>query len=131
MEIILKASACALISVVLSMVIAVQNKEISLLLTTAVCCMIASLILTYFRPSVDFLQELSVIGNIGQDTLRILIKSVGIAILSEITGLICADAGNSSLGKILQLLGAVVILQISLPILNRMMDLIEKIIGAL
>ena len=131
MEIILKASACALISVVLSMVIAVQNKEISLLLTTAVCCMIASLILTYFRPSVDFLQELSVIGNIGQDTLRILIKSVGIAILSEITGLICADAGNSSLGKILQLLGAVIILQISLPILNRMMDLIEKIIGAL
>ena len=131
MEIILKASACALISVVLSMVIAVQNKEISLLLTTAVCCMIASLILTYFRPSVDFLQELSVIGNIGQDTLRILIKSVGIAILSEITGLICADAGNSSLGKILQLLGAVVILQISLPIRSRMMDLIEKIIGAL
>lgn len=130
MEIIFKAAACALISVVLSMVIASHNKEISLLLTAAVCCMIAIVMLTYLRPSLDFLQKLSTIGNIDRDTLDILLKSVGIAVLAEITGLICTDAGNSTLGKVLQLLAAVVILWLSLPVLNQMMDLLDNVMGS-
>lgn len=130
MEIIFKAAACALISVVLSIVIATHNKEFSLLLTTAVCCMIAIVMVTYLRPSFDFLQKLSMIGNVDQSTLSILLKSAGIAILAEITGLICSDAGNNTLGKILQLLSAVVILWLSLPVLNQMIDLMDRIISS-
>lgn len=130
MEIIIKAAACALISVVLSLVIAARNKEISLLLTTAVCCLIGIVMLSYLQPSLDFLRKLSILGNIDTGTLNILLKSVGIALLAEITGLICSDAGNNTLGRILQLLAAVVILWMSLPVLNQMMDLVDKIIGS-
>ena len=130
MEIIFKAAACALISVILSMVISTHNKEMSLLLTAAVCCMIAIAMLTYLRPSLDFFHKLSIIGNINQDMLNILLKSTGIAILAELVGLICTDAGNSTLGKVLQLLAAVVILWLSLPLLNQMMDLLDSIIGS-
>lgn len=130
MDIIFKAAGCALISVILSLVISAHNKELSILLTTAVCCMIVIAMLTYFRPIIDFLQKLRIVGNIDHNTLSILLKASGIAMLSEITGLICADAGNRTLGKVLQLLAAVLIFWLSLPVLNQMIDLMNKIIGS-
>ena len=113
------------------MVVGRYNKEMSVLLTVAACCLIAITMLTYLRPSLDFFQKLSIIGNIDRETLNILLKSTGIAILAEITGLICTDAGNSTLGKVLQLLAAVVILWLSLPLLDQMIDLLNRIMGSL
>jgi hypothetical protein len=56
---------------------------------------------------------------------------IGIGILSEISALICADAGNSSLGKALQILGGTAMLWLSLPVFRTLVDLIRSILGAL
>ena len=131
MDIIFKAVAGALISVVLSMVVGTHHKEIATLLSAAVCCMIAAAMLTYLRPSLAFFEKLSVIGNLDQEAFSILLKSTGIALLAEITGLICADAGNSTIGKVLQMLAAVVILWLSLPLLETLIDVLDEIVGSL
>ena len=128
MEIVLKAAAGALISVVLGLVVTRHSKESALLLTVAVCCMITAAMLTYLSPALEFFQKLKLIGNLDSDILSILLKSTGIALLSEITSLICTDAGNAALGKVLQLLAAVVILWLSIPLLNRLIDLLENIL---
>ena len=130
MEIVFKAVACALVSVVLGMVVKSRNKEISLLLTIAACSVILIAVLNYLKPSIDFLQKLGEMGNLDTDMTRILLKSTGIALLSEISALICSDAGNSTLGKVLQLLAAVAILWLALPMMNQMMDLLDNIIGS-
>ena len=131
MEIIFKASACALISVILSIVVGVRHKELSVVLTVAVCCMIAIAMLTYLRPAMDFMDKLCSLGNIDHVAFGILLKSTGIAILGEVTTLICSDAGNNTLGKVIHMLTAVVILWISLPILNQMLDLLNGILGSI
>ena len=128
MDIILKAAAGALISVVLGLVLSKHSKESALLLTVAVCCMIAAATLSYLSPALDFFQKLKIIGNLDPDILSVLLKSTGIALLSEITGLICVDAGNAALGKVLQLLAAAVILWLSIPLLNRLIELLENIL---
>ena len=70
-------------------------------------------------------------GGLDSGTLRILLKAVGIGLVSEIAALVCADAGNSSLGKTVQLLGSAVILWLSLPLFTMLIELLQRIMGAL
>ena len=60
--------------------------------------------------------------------LQIVMRSVGIGLLSEITLHICTDSGNTALGKTLQILGNAIILWLSLPIFTKIIELIEEIL---
>lgn len=131
MEIYLKAAAVVLVSVVLCVILSKQGKDISLLLTIAVCCIIATAAMSYMHPVIDFFRKLKQIGRLDAELFGILLKALGIGVLSEITGLICKDFGNGALGKILQLLASMVILWISLPLLNNLMDMVGKILEAI
>ena len=75
------------------------------------------------------MKQLENLGNLNGELIRILLKIAGIGILTEITSMVCSDAGNSSMGKTLQLLGNVVILWLSVPIFNMLMDLLQEILG--
>ena len=131
MEIYLKAAAVVLVSVVLCVILSKQGKDISLLLTIAVCCIIATAAMSYMHPVIDFFRKLKQIGRLDAELFGILLKALGIGVLSEITGLICKDFGNGALGKTLQLLASMVILWISLPLLNNLMDMVGKILEAI
>ena len=131
MDIFLKATAGILIALVFYLILAKQNKDYSLILTVAVCCMVLLALFNYIRPIIEFVSRLQLLGQLNSDLMKILTKAVGIALLSEIVNMICVDAGNASLGKILQILGSAVILWISIPLFNRLLDLIENILGAI
>ena len=57
-----------------------------------------------------------------------LLKIVGICFTAEIASLICEDSGNAALGKALQSLAGAVILYLSLPMLTKLLDLVEGIL---
>ena len=124
----MKAAAGAFIAAMLGIILQRQGKEYALVLILAVSAMGACLALSYIRPVISFLERLRDIGNLDSEVLKILLKAVGIGLIGEISGTICADSGNSSLGKMLQLLSAAVILWMSLPILEQVMDLIVEIL---
>lgn len=125
-----KAAAVVLLAVVLGLSLGKQ-KDIGVLLTMAVCCMVAMIAIFYLEPVLDFLRELETLGDLQGDMLGILLKAVGIGLVSEIAGLVCTDAGNGSLGKTLQMLGSAVILYLSLPIFTAMLELIREILREL
>lgn len=128
MVIFIKAVAAVLAALILHLMLSKQSKDFSLLLTLGVCCMIATAALQYFEPVIDFFDNLQTIANLDPDMLRIILRAVGIGLLSEITGTICADSGNAALGKTLQILASSVILWISLPLFNGLFELIEGIL---
>lgn len=128
MEIILKAVAGALLTAVLGLVIGKHNKEHALAILILACCVIAITAMNYLQPVIDFFAQLQAMGNLDADIIHILLRSAGIAILAEIAGNICSDAGNGALGKTLQLLATAVILWLSLPLLQKLMKLIESIL---
>ncbi len=130
MDVFLKASAGIFIAVILGLTLAKQGKDLSLLLTVVVCCMVVTAAVTYLQPVIDFLQRLQSIGQLDPEMFQTLMKSVGIGLLAEIMSMICADAGNASLGKTLQILSTAVILWMSLPMLNALMELVNNILGA-
>jgi stage III sporulation protein AD len=124
-----QGAAAVLLTVILALALGKQGKELSLLLTLAVCCMVGCVAMSYFQPVVDFLHRLQEIGKLDGGMLEILLKAVGIGLIGEIAGLICTDSGNGALGKLLQLLSGAVILWLSIPMLTQLLDLLQDILG--
>lgn len=127
MEIFIKAVAAVLITAILCLVLSKQGKDFSLLLTLLVCCIVLAAAVSYLKPVFTFAHRLAEVGQIDAQFFGILLKSVGIALLAEFGELICKDAGNTTLGKTLQILAAAVILWLSVPLLNELIDLMESI----
>ncbi len=121
--------AAVLVAVVLSMVLGKYSGGISILLSIGVCCMIAIAAVQFLKPVLGFWEQLQKVGQISNSWLIILTKVVGISLISEIAVLICTDSGNASLGKAIQILSAAVVLWLSIPLLQELLSLIQKILG--
>ena len=121
-----QAGAAVLLTLILLMSIPGRGKDISLLLSVFVCCGLGCLAVAYLTPVLAFLQRLEQVGALDQQMLGTLLKVVGIAFLSEIISTVCADAGQVALGKALQFLSVAVILYLSIPMLNGLLDLVES-----
>lgn len=128
MSVFIKAAASILVALILHLILSKQGKDFSLLLTVAVCSIVAVTAFQYFEPVIDFFQNLQVIGNLDSDMLSIILRAVGIGLLSEITGVICSDSGNVAMGKMLQILASAVILWISIPLFTSLLTLVEEIL---
>ena len=131
MDIFLKSAAGVLIAIVFSLILTKQGKDLSILLIIAVCCMVIIAAVSYLSPIMDLLNRLQSIGKVESDTLLIMLKAVGIALIAEVTSLICTDSGNSAVGKTLQFLSTAVILWLAIPLLNELLQLLETILGAI
>ena len=124
----MKITAGVFVAIITGIILAKQNKDISVVLVIVVCCMVATTSITFYQPIFDFFQTLITLGNLDSESVKIVMKAVGIALLGEITGNLCSDAGNSSLGKTYQILTTVVILWISLPLFTSLIEIIEKVL---
>lgn len=126
-----QAAAGVLLAAILGLMLSKQWKEAAMLLTIAACCMVAAAAVSYLKPVVALMVRLQDQANLDSEFLGILLKVVGIGLIAEIAALICSDAGNASLGKVLQVLASAVILWLSIPLLNELMTLVSDILGGL
>ena len=128
MEIYLKAIAAVLITVVLCLALEKQTRELSMLLMIFVCCMIIGVAATYLKPVFALFERLQSIGKLNGEMMRVLLKAVGIGLLAEITAMICSDSGNAALGKAIKLMATGVILCLSVPLFESLLELIGDIL---
>ncbi len=131
MTVFFQVAAGVLLAVILGLVLAGHGKELGILLTLAVCCMVMLAAISFLEPVMDFLHRLEVLGKLNGELIRVLFKIAGIALTSEIAGMVCNDAGNASLGKALQMLATAVILWLSLPVFNTLLELIQDVLGGI
>ena len=129
MELLFKAVAGTLITVVLYHAIPCERKELSLLLSILVSCMVSITAFSFLQPVIDFLDHLQEIGKLNKDMMAILTKAVGVGLVTEITTLICKDFGNGALGKAIQFLSVTATLWLALPIFHEVLNLFEAILA--
>lgn len=129
MEGFLQAFAAVLLAVILGLVLAKQSKDWAVLLTTGVSCMVLAVGAVYLQPVLDFVRELQTLSGLDPQMLTVVLKAVGIGLISEIAALICLDAGNAALGKGIQILASLTVLWLSLPLMRALLELVQKILG--
>ena len=131
MDIFWKSSAGILISLVLIITLSKQERDMSTILSIAVCSMVGITAIKVFEPVVDFLYEVCFLVSAESSLIKTLLQITGIALVAEFVGILCTDAGSTSLGKSIHLLSATVMLYQSVPILQGMLDMIREILGGL
>lgn len=127
----LKIAAGLLTALIMWISLNRQGKDMSALLSIAACAMVAAAAMGFLEPVISFLKRIQNIGMLDSDLLSVILKVVGIGLLTEITVLICKDAGNEAMGKTLQILSTVTALWLSIPVLEKLLTLLDKILGAI
>ena len=128
MSIFIKATVSVLIAAIVCISLSKNQKEFSVLVSITISCIVTLAAIGFLEPVIDLVHKLESIAQLDQDMISILLKSVAIGMLSEFTCGICADAGNSSAGKMLKILSSSVILWLSLPLLYSLLDIIDGIL---
>ena len=128
MTLFLRVCAGVLLTVILVLALKNYNKEIGAILAVAACVMTAIAALNYLQPVVHFLYTLEEIGGLNDTMVKLLLKSTGIGVITEIAMLVCKDTGNESMGKAMQLLGCAVILYLSMPLFTSLLELLQQIL---
>lgn len=121
----------AIVAVILILTLEKHEKQIGMMLGLLVCCVVLSAAVSYLRPVSVFLSQLEALSGLDHELIGVLLKAVGIGIVSEIANMICVDSGNSSLGKAVHLLGISVILWLSIPLFSALLELLQEILGEL
>lgn len=131
MEIFWKAAAVIILTVIFGVTIEKTEKDISIVLTVTACCIVMGIVLQYLSNVIAFLWKLGNSSDGHNSFTGTLLKISGVALITELTGLISSDAGNRSLAKAMEILGNAVILFLSLPLFETLFAIIQEIFGAI
>lgn len=128
MDIFFQAAAAVLLAVILVMTLKQSNSPMAAVLSLTVCVLVMLGALSFLKPVLAFLDSLRQLGNLPGELVQILLKVTGISVISEIAALVCADSGNASMAQSLKLLSTGVILYLSIPIFQVLIDLVQKLL---
>ena len=124
-------TALILLSVILVLVLRKQSAEIAILLSLLVCCLAMMVALGFIAPIIRFMRKLQQISNLDIEMLQVLIKITSVSFTGEIASTVCTDSGNAALGNVMQMVSTVVILYLSLPMMEALLALVERILVGL
>ncbi|MCD7756545.1 MAG: hypothetical protein LUJ09_09535 [Firmicutes bacterium] len=126
-----QAAAGVMVAVVIEIFLNRQGRDMGLVLSIGVCCMVLAVMAAYLEPVLELLEQLQEMGDLDSGMLEILLKATGIGLVAELASLICADAGNAALGRAIQILAAAAVLWLAIPLVTSLMALLRQILGEL
>ena len=130
MNIFWKIAGIILTALILWLSLSKNNKDFAVLLTIAVCAMALLLVTAYLQPVVEFIRRIQTIGNLDKGLFSVVLKVIGIGMVTELSAMICKDAGNESMAKTIQLVSAATVLWLSIPVFEKLLSLLDRILGA-
>ena len=125
----LRFAAAALIGLILVLVVGRQSRDLGMLLSLAVCVLLALGAMEFLEPVMELLNELKRLGELDGGAVGILLRCAGIGMVSELAGLLCADAGEGAMGRALQICANAAILWLSLPLLRQVLTMIGEVLA--
>ena len=128
MEFFLQAIAWAVLGAIASLVLKSQGGHFAPLVAIGCACGMLFLAAKLLEPLLDLLDALRLAGGLSGEYVGILLKIAGVGILTEIAQGVCEDAGQGVLGKMARLCGAVAAFYLSIPLLQRTLELIQEIL---
>ena len=127
MDTLLQVAGLGLIAVLLGLVLKKGNGVLALL-TLAACAAMTVSIVRLAEPVVSFLSELRQLAGLEPALLQPLLRTVGIGLLTQLTASVCADAGESTVARLIELCGSVLGIYTALPLLEAVLSLLRTML---
>ena len=125
---IIKIIGIAFIAVIIIVILKQYRPEFAIYASIIAGVLILTIASGTLSGIIDMINSISSKTNINSDFLMILIKITGIAILTEFAVSICKDAGESAIASKVDVGGKILIISLSIPIINALIETVVKIL---
>lgn len=125
---IIKIIGVAFIAVIIIVILKQYRPEFAIYVSIIAGVLILTLASGTLSGIIDMINSISSKTNINSEFLVILIKITGIAILTEFAVSICKDSGESAIASKVDIGGKIIIISMSIPIINALIDTVVKIL---
>lgn len=129
MEQAIQVTGLCVAGAVLALTIRRGSPETALLLSICAAVTVLLVVGQALGELLGFLEELGTRSGVPPALLEPLYKTVGIALVVRVGSSLCADAGESALGKVVETAGAVCALTAALPLLRTVLELLMELMG--
>lgn len=129
MEQALQITGLCVTAAILALVVKRGAPEIALLLALAAAVAALLFVGQALSELLEFLRELGERSGVSSALLLPLYKTAAIAIVVKIGAGLCADAGESALGTVVETVGTVCALAASLPLLRSVLTLLMELMA--
>lgn len=116
------------IASVICLVLKEQVPEIALSLSIGVCVLIFLLVLPLMKDLVDLFNNFSKYIGLDNSYITLVIRIIGIAYLTELGAALCIDAGQNAIGTKIELGGKIIIMSMSIPIINEILNTVIRLL---
>lgn len=121
--------AVAIVSVVMIMLIKQYKPEYAVVLEVAVGVVIFLMILKDVPQIISGVESLTDSAGYQREYSVILIKALGICILTQLGSDTCRDAGEGALATKVELAGKVTVIALAMPLFQTISKIIASIVG--
>lgn len=125
---IISFAGISLVILVLSSLIKKYSPEFFIILIIIYSSIFLLFLISYFQDILNKFDFLFKFANIQENLKFIILKILGICIISEFSSNICKDSGNLSLSNNIILFGKISIILIAMPIFKEFFDIILNIL---
>ena len=124
---IIKIIGVGLISLIIIIILKQYKPDFAIYISILAGAIILLLVMDKLSNIVSLLSNIQNKANMNNQFLIILFKITGIALLTEYASSICKDAGETAIATKIDLGAKVLIIAISIPIIQALLELIIKI----
>lgn len=119
-----KLCGIAILAVMLTATVRQLRPEIAAPMSAVTSVLLLTAVLTLFSPAVKFFDALDSDGALGEFSshLQILIKALGIGLLTQSTADICRDTGEGAIAAKIELVGKAEIFVLGLPLISELLE---------
>ena len=122
----LKICATGIICAVLCVIMRAYNTSFLIPSKIAGIIVVYSLIIVFLSPLIQYFT--SIIGNIiSIDNLKLMLKSISIAYITQITSDVCRDCGEQNLATGIDTVGKIEIIILALPLVDDIIKISEEL----
>lgn len=114
---------------VLSTVLRTHRPELAMGLSLLAGVLVLGVVLSRLTPFLHSLKQMLALGGLSDGAFSVVLKGVGVCLLTQLTADICRDAGQSALAGKAELAGRVLLLILSVPLYQQILSLIIGLVN--
>ena len=123
-----KIALIGIAGMILAVVVGGMRRDIGIWITIVSGIIIFFFGISRFEYVVDMFHNLADYIGINETYIKIILKMIGIAYLSEFTAAICRDAGQNAIAGQVDFFGKMSMIVVSLPVLQSLLETIGEVL---
>lgn len=126
---IISVCVLAVVSVIIIVTLKPKNSEIALMLSIACSVIILIAVLSQVSEITETVNKIIAVSGINTNYVVILLKVIGICLVTEFAVNTCKDAGSQSLAGNVALAGKIMVTVTALPLYRDILDTVLSLAG--